>query len=125
MRSEVSLVAAGGIRSGADVAKAIALGADATYIATAALISIGCKVCQGCSKGTCPKGIATQNRVLRRRLDPVRGGQQVANYINAMTEEAKMLTQQAGNTDIQKLEKEDLMAFTMEASHITGVPLVR
>jgi glutamate synthase domain-containing protein 2 len=89
------------------------------------LISLGCKVCQGCSKGTCPKGIATQDRLFRRRLDPVRGGEHVANYINVMTEEAKMLTQQAGNTDIQKLEKEDLVALTMEASHITGVPLVR
>jgi glutamate synthase domain-containing protein 2 len=95
MRTEVSLVAAGGIRSGADVAKAIALGADAAYIGTAALISLGCKVCQGCSKGTCPKGIATQDRLFRRRLDPVRGGEHVANYIKVMTEEAKMLTQQA------------------------------
>ena len=125
LREEVSLVAAGGIRSGADVAKAIALGADATYIGTAALIALGCKVCQGCSKGTCAKGIATQDRLFRRRLDPVKGGEHVANYINVMTEEAKMLTQQAGNTDIEKLEKEDLVALTMEASHITGVPLVR
>jgi len=125
LREEVSLVAAGGIRSGADVAKAIALGADAAYIGTAALISLGCKVCQVCSKGTYPKGIATQDRLFRRRLDPVKGGEHVANYINVMTEEAKMLTQQAGNTDIQKLEKEDLVALTMEASHITGVPLVR
>lgn len=125
LRTEVSLVAAGGIRSGADVAKAIALGADATYIGTAALVSIGCKVCKACSKGKCPKGIATQDRMLRRRLDPVRGGQRVANYIKAMTAEAKMLTQQAGNTDIQKLEKEDLVSLTMEASQITGIPLVR
>lgn len=125
LRSEVSLVAAGGIRSGADVAKAIALGADATYIGTAALVAIGCKVCRGCSLGKCPKGIATQDRVLRRRLDPVRGGTAVANYINAMTKEAQMLAQQAGHTDIQKLEFADLIALTMEASEITDVPLVR
>ena len=124
LRSEVNLVAAGGIRSGADVAKAIALGADATYIATSALIAIGCNVCQACSNGRCPKGIATQERTLRRRLDPVRSGQNLANYINAMTKEAEMLTQQAGNTDLQKLEKQDLVALSMEASQITGVPLI-
>ena len=125
LRSEVSLVAAGGIRSGADVAKAIALGADAVYIATSALISIGCKVCQSCSEGICPKGIATQDRVLRRRLDPIRKGQQVANYIEAMTQEVTSLTQQAGNTDIENLERQDLVALTMEASQLTGVPMVR
>ena len=125
LRSEVSLVAAGGIRSGADVAKAIALGADAVYIGTAALISIGCKVCRTCSEGTCPKGIATQEKTLRRRLDPIRKGPQVANYIKAMTQEVKTLTQQAGNTDIQKLEREDLVALTMEASQLTGIPMVR
>ena len=124
LRNEVSLVAAGGIRSGADVAKAIALGADAVYIATSALISIGCKVCQTCSKGTCAKGIATQERVLRRRLDPIRKGQQVANYIEAMTQEVKSLTQQAGNTDVKKLERQDLVSLTMEAEQLTGVPMV-
>ena len=94
------------------------------YIATSALISIGCKVCQNCSDGTCPKGIATQERVLRRRLDPIRKGEQVANYIEAMTQEVKSLTQQAGNTDVEKLERQDLVALTMEASQLTGVPMV-
>ncbi len=123
LRSEVSLVAAGGITSGADVAKAIALGADAAYIGTAAIVSIGCKVCQMCYSGNCSKGIATQNRLLRRRLEPMSASLKVANYIKAMTAEAQMLTQQAGNTDLQKLEKEDLVALTLEASKSTGVPL--
>ena len=97
---------------------------DAVYVATSALISIGCKVCQSCSEGICPKGIATQERMLRRRLDPIRKGQQVANYIEAMTQEVTSLTQQAGNTDIENLEREDLVALTMEASQLTGVPMV-
>ncbi|MGB9838541.1 glutamate synthase-related protein [Methanothermobacter sp.] len=123
LRDEVSLVAAGGIRSGADVAKAIALGADAVYIGTAALVSIGCRVCQMCYTGTCRKGIATQDPRLRKRLDYVEAGKNVARYIEAMTEEVCMLTQQAGNTDVSKLEKDDLRALTVEASVLTGVKM--
>ena len=63
--------------------------------------------------------------MLRRRLDPIRKGQQVANYIEAMTQEVTALTQQAGNTDIENLERQDLVALTMEASQLTGVPMVR
>jgi glutamate synthase domain-containing protein 2 len=63
--------------------------------------------------------------MLRRRLDPIRKGQQVANYIDAMTQEVTALTQQAGNTDIENLERQDLVALTMEASQLTGVPMVR
>ena len=76
-----------------------------------------------CYAGTCRKGIATQNSQLRRRLDYLEGGKRVARYIEAMTEEAVMLTQQAGNTDLLKLEKDDLRAMTVEASAMTGVKL--
>ncbi len=123
LRNDVSLVAAGGIRNGADVAKSIALGADAVYIATSALIAIGCKTCQMCFKGNCRKGIATQDLSLRHRLDYKEKGKKVAKFIKAMTEEACMLVQQAGNTHISKIEKQDLKSLTLEAKSLTGVPM--
>ena len=123
LRDKVSLVAAGGIRTGADIAKAIALGADAVQIGTGFLIALGCTVCRQCHLGKCPKGIATQDPKLRRRLDPEKGGIKVYNYIKAMTEELKILTQQAGKTDVRNLEMEDLRALTINASAITGVKL--
>ncbi len=123
LRKEVSLIGGGGIRNGADIAKAMALGADAAYIATSALVSIGCRVCQKCYAGTCRKGIATQDPQLRRRLDYLEAGKKVARYIEAMTEEVCMLTQQAGNTDVRNLEKEDLRSLTIEASALTGVKM--
>jgi len=113
LREEVSLVAAGGIRNGA----------DAVYIGTAALVAIGCRICQMCYAGTCRKGIATQDPLFRKRLDYVEGGKRVARYIEAMTEELSMLTQQAGNTDVSKLEKDELRALNLEASALTGVKM--
>jgi glutamate synthase domain-containing protein 2 len=123
LRDKVSLVAAGGIRTGADIAKAIALGADAVQIGTGFLIALGCTVCRQCHLGRCPKGIATQDPKLRRRLDAEKGGIKVYNYIKAMTEELKILTQQAGKTDVRNLEMEDLRALSINASAITGVKL--
>ncbi len=124
LRDKVSLVAAGAIRNGADVAKALALGADAVQIGTGALVALGCTVCRQCHLGRCPKGIATQDKKLRRRLNPKEAGIRVYNYIKAMTEELKILTQQAGKTDVKNLEKEDLRALDINVSAITGVKLV-
>jgi glutamate synthase domain-containing protein 2 len=123
LREKVSLVAAGGIRNGADLAKSIALGADAVYIATAALVALGCRVCQVCYKGTCRKGIATQNLELRHRLNYKKAGKGLSNYIKSMSEEACMLVQQAGNTNISKIEKDDLRSLTLEAAKLTGVKM--
>ncbi len=123
LRSKISLVAAGAIMSGADVAKALALGADAVQMATPLLVAMGCTVCRQCHSGRCPKGIATQDPKLRKRLNPEKAGVKVGNYIKAVTDELKMLTQQAGKTDVSNLEKEDLRALTVEASAMTGVKL--
>jgi glutamate synthase domain-containing protein 2 len=103
IRNEVSLIASGGLRSSADVAKAIALGADAVYIGTAALVAMGCRVCGTCYRGLCPWGIATQREDLASRLDPEEGARQVSNLIHAWTLELSELMGAAGINSIESL----------------------
>src|SRR5699024_11143756 len=89
IRSNVSLVAAGSFRCSADIVKAIALGADACYIASAALIAMGCHMCQTCNTGKCNWGIATQRPDLTRRLNPEIAHQRVINLVKAWNHEIK------------------------------------
>jgi len=103
IRNQVSLVASGGIRESADVAKAIALGADAVYIGTAALVAMGCRVCGTCYRGLCPWGIATQREDLTARLDPDVESEHVANLIQAWTLELSELMGAAGINSIESL----------------------
>lgn len=103
IRNEVSLIASGGIRESADIAKIIALGADAVYIGTAALVAMGCRVCGTCYRGLCPWGIATQRPDLVARLDPEIAGKNVANLINAWTLELSELMGAAGINSIESL----------------------
>ena len=138
-RTGVQLVAAGGIRSGADVAKAIALGADAVSIGTAALIAIGdndpdldaeyrsrgsaAGFWDDFHTGTDPAGITTQDPDLSRRLDPVLAGRRLANYLQVLTLEAQTLARACGKSHVLNLEPEDLAALTTEAAAMAGVPL--
>jgi glutamate synthase domain-containing protein 2 len=140
MYGKVSLVVSGGLKSGADVAKALALGADAVAIGTAALMALGCNspryveeyhalgaapgACYHCHTGLCPVGVATQDEKLQQRLDPDEAGERLANFLRAITMEVTMLAKACGKANVHDLEPEDLRALTLEASAITGVPLV-
>ncbi len=136
---EIKLIAAGGIRSGADVAKAIALGADAVSIGTAALIALGdnaprhddeyrsvgsaAGMWEDYQAGNDPAGITTQDPMLAKRLDPEIAGRRLANYLQVLTLEVQTLARANGKSHVHNLEPEDLAALTVEAAAMAKVPL--
>ena len=103
IRNQISLVAGGSIRSAADVVKAIALGADACYVATAALLALGCHLCRSCQTGKCNWGIATQRPELVKRLDPDVGSERLVNLMTAWRHEIKELMGGMGINSIESL----------------------
>lgn len=109
IRHLVSLVIAGSIRNSADVMKAIALGADAVYIGTAALVALGCHLCQKCYTGKCNWGIATQDPRLTKRLNPEIGAQRAANLLRAWKHEIKEMLGGMGINAIESLRGNRLM----------------
>jgi len=109
IRDNVSIVVGGSIRSSADVIKAIALGADACYIATGALLALGCHLCRSCHLGRCNWGIATQRPDLTKRLNPEVGSQRLVNLIEAWTHEIKEIMGGMGINSIEALRGNRLM----------------
>src|SRR5271170_973544 len=151
---EVQLIIAGGIRTGADVAKALAMGADAVSIGQGVLMALGCNrphyqqqgpgesgqtridvtadyaslgtapgFCHHCHTGRCPVGVTTQDPVLEQRLDPAIGARWLENYLRVMTMEVATLARACGKSNVHHLEREDLVALTVEAAAMARLPL--
>lgn len=118
---ELDLIITGGFRLSSDVAKALAMGADAVAIGTAAMMATACQQYRVCHSGKCPVGCATQDPELRTRLDSDKGAIRLANYLRAMLEELKIFARICGKDDVHQLSYEDICTVNSEISNHTPI----
>lgn len=148
MKGKVQLIISGGVRTGADVAKALAMGADAVSIGQAVLMALGCNsesyvqhgehysaikdyaalgtapgYCHHCHTGKCPVGVTTQDEKLEQRLEPEVGAHRVKNYLQTLNMELTTIARACGKQNVHHLEREDLVALTVEAAAMAQIPL--
>jgi methylamine---glutamate N-methyltransferase subunit C len=121
VRDGISLIAAGGLRTSADFAKCIALGADAVAIGTAALIAINCQQYRICHTGLCPTGVTTLDPILSKQLDVSEGTRKLSNFVKVSIHEIESFARIVGKDDVHNLDEGDLVALTRDVSKLTGV----
>lgn len=120
----VSIIAAGRFRTSNDIAKAIALGADAVYLATAVLMALGCEQYRLCNTGTCPKAIATQDPIFRESYKEEERLPKLANFFHTLKNELENISRIIGIKDVHKLESTDLVALTKDTEAASSVKYI-